>query len=195
MRTKMNKNILVIAGPTCSGESVITQEIIKLHKNFVRLITATTRKPRLNEKDGIDYFFIAEEEFLENIKNGNILEYTYIENRNEYYGGYKIELEKKLKLGYKIIINPDIVGAKYYKKNYNATTIFIKVRSIDVIEKRLKNRNLDISNKELNIRIENAKDEIKNQESFYDYVVLNEQGKLKEAVLEIERILKKEKYI
>ncbi|MDD3284173.1 MAG: guanylate kinase [Patescibacteria group bacterium] len=191
----MNKNILVIAGPTCSGESVITQEIIKRHRNFVRLITATTRKPRLNEKNGVDYFFLTKEEFLENIKNGDILEYTYIKNRDEYYGGYKIELEKKLKLGYKIIINPDIVGAKYYKKNYNATTIFIKVRSIDVIEKRLKNRNLDISDKELNIRLENAKEEIESQESFYDYAVLNEQGKLKEAVLEIERILKKEKYL
>ena len=105
--------ILVIAGPTGCGESTITKEIIKQFPRFKRLVTATTRMPRLNEKNEIDYYFFSKQEFQNEIKKGNILEYTYIENRDTYYGTYKKDLENKLNNGFSIIINPDIVGAKF----------------------------------------------------------------------------------
>jgi len=77
---------LVIAGPTGSGESTITRELINRYPIFVRLVTATTRPPRLNEKDGEDYYFFSEEEFKKEVTKGNIIEHTFVTGRAVYYG-------------------------------------------------------------------------------------------------------------
>ena len=129
--SKLLKRVLVIGGPTGSGETTITNEIIKRYPVFTRLVTATSRKPRNNEQTKIDYYFFSKEDFEKNIKSGDIIEYTYIENRDSYYGTYKPDLDDKLEKGFNVIVNVDIVGAKYYKKNYNATTIFIKPSSLE----------------------------------------------------------------
>lgn len=188
------KRILVIAGPTGVGESTITNEIIKRYPIFKRLITATTRKPRLAEKQGRDYYFFTNKQFGEEIKNGNILEYQNTRNKNVYYGTYKPELNKKLKAGFNIITNPDIVGAKYFKENYNATTIFIVPESIQALRQRHIERNPDIPKEELKRRLDYAKYEMRKESSFYDYIVINKQGKLAEAVKNVVKIIKKEKY-
>ena len=190
----IKKRILVIAGPTGVGESSITNKIIKKYPVFTRLVTATTRPPRLKEKNKVDYYFFTKKQFKDEIAKKNILEYTYIESRDVYYGTYKKDLNKKLKTGLSIIVNPDIVGAKYFKKNYNATTIFIMPESIDDLRKRQLARNPDITNTELNKRLKYAEYEIKNESYFYDYKVINREGELGKAVLEVENIIRKEKY-
>jgi guanylate kinase len=184
-------NIFIISGPTGCGESTITNEIIKRFPNFTRLVTATSRSPRLNEKNGVDYFFFSKEDFENEIKKGNIIENTYIANRGTYYGSYKIDLENKLANGFNIIVNPDIVGAKFYKENYGAVTIFIKPDSLENLKKRLMKREPNISQDELQKRLTNAESEIKEEESFYEYTVINEEGKLEEAVKEVAEIIKK----
>jgi guanylate kinase len=188
------KKVLVIGGPTGSGETTITNEIIKQFPVFTRLVTATSRKPRNGEKDKVDYYFFSKEEFEKNIANGDIIEHTYIENRDNYYGTYKPDLDEKIAKGFNVIVNVDIVGAKYYKENYNAATIFIKPESIEELRERLANRDKNIDPEELNKRIENAENEIKNEMDFYDYVVVNANGKLEEAVEKTFDILKKENY-
>jgi guanylate kinase len=190
----MKNKILVVSGPTGSGESTITKEIIKRYPIFQRLVTSTTRKPRGNEQDRVDYYFFTEEEFKKQRKQGNIIEYTFIENRGVYYGTYRLDLEKKIKQGH-VIVNVDHVGLKYYQKNYKAISIFINVQSLEVIKDRLKKRNPEMTEEELNQRLKNAQDEIDREEKFYDYVVINKQDKLEEALREIEEILKKENYI
>jgi guanylate kinase len=105
----LKSNIFIISGPTGTGESTITNEIIQRFPNFTRLVTATSRPPRLREKNGIDYYFFSKQEFENEIKKGNILEHTYVANRDTYYGTYKIDLENKLAKGFNIIVNPDIV--------------------------------------------------------------------------------------
>ena len=191
----MDKNkILVISGPTGSGESTITNEIIKKYPIFQRMVTATSRQPRGNEKDKVDYYFFTKGEFKKQINLGNILEYTYIENRGIYYGTYLSELEKRLARGY-VIVNVDHIGLKFYKKKYGAISIFIKPESLEVIKLRLKKRNPDISEAELKQRLKNAQDEIEREEKFYKYKVFNKQDKLEEAIQEIEGILKKEGYV
>jgi len=190
----MNKRVLVIAGPTGCGESTITNEIIKRFPNFKRLVTATTRAIRAGEKDAISYYFLSKEKFKDEINKGNIIEYTYVENRDSFYGSYRPDLDKKIKAGFNIIVNPDIVGAKYYKENYNATTIFIKPDFIENIKKRILNREREITETELNRRLVNAENEIKNEMFFYDFVVTNGQDELEKAVGEVIEILKKENY-
>jgi guanylate kinase len=184
-------NIFIISGPTGCGESTITNAIIKKLPKFTRLITATTRQPRLNEKNGVDYYFFSKQEFKNEIKKGNILEHTYIKNRDTYYGTYKPDLENNLNNGINVIVNPDIVGTIFFKKNYGATTIFIKPESIESLKKRLIGRDPNISQTELKKRLENAENEIKNEEKFYDVTVINEYGKLSKAVEEVTEIIKK----
>lgn len=189
-----NKKILIIAGPTGVGESSITNEIIKKYPVFNRLVTATTRAPRLKEKDKIDYYFFSEKKFKQEIKKGNILEYTYIKSRDVYYGTYKKDLDKKLNQGFNIIVNTDIVGAKYFKKNYNAATIFIMPESIQDLKKRHLSRDPNIERAELDKRLKYAEQEIKNESYFYDYKIINKQGELGKAVLGVEKIIEKEGY-
>ena len=190
----MKNKILVISGPTGSGESTVTNKIIEKYPIFQRLVTSTTRKPRGNEKDKVDYYFFTEEEFEKQKKQGNILEYTYIENRKVYYGTYLPDLNEKLAKGH-VIVNVDHVGLKFYKDNYRAISIFIKPESLDTIKERLQSRNPEITTEELEQRLKNAQDEIDREEEFYKYKVFNKQDKLEEAIQEIEKILKKEEYI
>lgn len=194
MKTEDKKRVLIISGPTGVGESTITKEIIKRHPIFKRLVTATSRKPRLQEEDEVDYYFFTKEEFEEKIKKGDVLEYTYIKNRDVYYGSYKHDLEEKFKKGYNIIANHDIVGAKFFKKHYNATNIFITPGSINEIKQRILGREPNISREELKKRLKNAQEEIDNESYFYDFIVKNEQNKLEKAVKEVEKIIKKEGY-
>ncbi len=199
MKTKQtnkikNRRVLVIAGPTGSGETTLTLEIIKKYPVFRRLVTATTRKPRGKDKNGVAYYFFSEKKFKNEIKKGNIIEYTYIKNRNVYYGSYKKDLDKKLKAGLNVIVNPDVVGAKYYKKKYNATAIFLMPDSMKNLRSRLIKRQPEISKEELKRRLKNAKNEIKKEKKFYDFIVTNEEGKIRETADKIISILKKEGY-
>jgi guanylate kinase len=188
------KQVLVISGPTGSGESTITKEIIKKYPKFSRLVTATSRAPRNNEKDKIDYYFFSKEVFEDGIENGNIVEFTFIENRGVYYGTYKPDLENKIRKGLNVIVNVDIVGTKYYKENYSATTIFIHPGTIENLRLRLSKRDKNISKTELEKRIKNAEKEIKEEMPHYDYVVINEEGKLEKAIGKVLEILRKEGY-
>ena len=192
---EVSKNrVLIIGGPTGSGESTITKAIISRHPIFQRLVTATSRAPRSFEKDEDDYYFFSKEEFEKQITLGNILEYTYVENRDTYYGTYEPDLNKKLSEGH-LIVNVDYVGVLYYKEHYGATAIFIKPESIENLRARLLKRNPEIKDAELNMRLKNAKDEVENEEKYYDYTIINKDGKLEEAILEAEEIIKKEKFI
>ena len=189
------KRALVIGGPTGVGESTITKHIIKSYpKIFVRLITATTRKPRPNEKHGVDYYFFSEKQFKDEIKKGNILEWQNT-RQGVYYGTYKPELEKQLKKGLSVIINPDIVGAKFFKDNYDATTIFVIPESINSLKQRILKRNPNISPENLKKRLDYAKYEQKNESDFYDYKILNSYGKMNEAINKIIGVLKNEGYL
>lgn len=189
------KSVVVIAGPTGSGETTITKEIIKRFPVRVeRLVTATTRAPRPGETNGVDYYFFTPEEFARYDAQGKILEKTYIPNRDTYYGTYAPDLQDKIRSGKIVVVNPDIVGARYYKEHFQATTIFILPESIDALERRIRERNPELSDLEVAKRRENAAAEIEHEQSFYDYTVTNADGALARAVDEVVAILKKEGY-
>jgi len=185
--------IFIIAGPTGSGESAITNEIISRFSNCTRLVTATTRQPRNQEKNGVDYFFLPKADFLKKIKNGEILEHTYMPSRDIYYGTLKSELGKTMAAGFTIIINPDIVGARYYKKNYQAVSVFIKPESLEDIRSRLLKRQPDMKTKELEKRLQQADEELREAEN-YDYIVENPENQMELAVDKVIEIMQKEGY-
>lgn len=190
------KQILVIGGPTGSGESTVTKAIIERNpQRFVRLVTATTRAPRGDEQNTVDYHFLTKEEFLSALKRGDILEHTYISNRDTYYGTYKPDLEEKIAQGLTVVVNPDIVGARFFRDHYGATTIFIEPGNVLELEGRLVARNPDLPREEIQKRLDNAQKEIDTEGPEYNYRVINANGKLEDAIHEVLAILSKEGYL
>ncbi len=184
--------VIVIAGPTGSGESSITRAILKKLKNTERIITATTRKPRPHEKDGTDYFFLSPKKFTQMIKQGKFLEYIKIPNRGIYYGTIKEKIEKKLSTGTNLIGNFEKLGIQYFRKAFPGRVlgIFIKPKDIEVIKQRLIKRDPTISPLEIKQRLVNARREMK-EEKYYDYAVLNLDKKMGLAVKEVLNITRK----
>lgn len=188
------RQVVVIAGPTGSGKDSIIQGILSRFSNCSRLITATTRAKRPGETDGVSYHFLTKEKFLKELENGNIIEYNYRKNLDTYYGTYKPELDKQLAAGKIVLAQVQIIGARLLKKEYGATLIFVKPSSFETLEARIRERDKTLTEAELRERIAIARQEVEEDAKEYDYAILNEQGKLAEAVEDTVEILKKEGY-
>lgn len=182
--------LIIISGPSGVGKKTILEEIYKdVELNIIPSISMTTRKPRFNEVNGKDYFFVTEEEFRDGIKKNKFLEYTkYNEN---YYGTPKDFIDKEQNNGKNILLEIETFGVqKINKQNIDTLKIFIMPPSIDELKKRLLKRqteNLETINK----RIEEAKREIKLLH-LYDYNIVND--KLQDAIKDLKKILKNEIY-
>lgn len=188
------KQVVVIAGPTGSGKDSIIAELVRRYSNCVRLITSTTRAPRPGEQNGVDYHFFSKERFLEELRNGNIIEYNYRPSLDTYYGTYIPELEKQLEAGKTVLAQVQIVGARYLKEHYAATTIFVNASSLQLLVERIQERDRTLSPEETEARLNIALQEVKEDAPQYDYQVVNEQGRLLETVDSVVEILEKEGY-
>jgi len=189
-----DKQVVVIAGPSGSGKNAIIGEILKTHSNCTRLVTATTRAMRPGEVDGIDYHFMSQERFDEELASGHIAEHRFVPALGTYYGTYLPDLEKRVKEGQIVFAQVDIEGAKLLKERYNATTIFIMPESLEQFRGRLRARNPEWSHKEFEARMKITENEVRVHAPQYDYRVVNADGKLQETALEIVDIMRKEGY-
>jgi len=157
------------------------------------MVTANTRAPRPGEVDGVNYHFMTNEQFKDEMEKGNILEHYYREKTDTYYGTFKPDLEKRIASGRVVLAQITIVGAKYLKEHYNATTFFIMPSSLEDLERRIRAR-APMSDAEWHERMEFTRREIETEASWYDYRIPNEDGKLDETVETIVEILRKEGY-
>ena len=98
-------------------------------------------------------------------------------------------MKDKLARGYSVIVNTDIIGTRYYKEHYNAITIFLDPGDLSSIAGRLKNRNPEITEEEIQARLQNAEREIACEMPFYEHVVKNEDGQLEQAVRSAEALV------
>ena len=140
MSEKNEGIIVILSSPSGAGKTTLVNEISK-KKNFKISISHTTRKPRLNEINGKDYFFISENEFKDLINKDKFLEYAKV--FNHYYGSSKDAVLEKLRNGENVIFDIDWQGTqqiKSQKLNYKILTIFILPPSRDELYKRLLNR-------------------------------------------------------
>lgn len=188
------KQVAVIAGPSGSGKNAVIDELIKRCPRCERLVTATTRAPRVGEVNGVDYHFLKRDEFDRALANGDILEHRYVNSLDTHYGVYKPDLDSRLALGEIVLAHLDIVGARYLKEHYNATTIFIMPDDFTLLEERVRGRNNDMSEDEIQKRMQIAHIEVEEHAPEYDYRVVNENGKLDATVAQVVEILKKEGY-
>lgn len=177
--------LIVISGPSGVGKSTIVKKIMEKINPWYS-ISMTTRKKRDGEIDGVNYFFVNEEEFKKNIETGNLLEYaTYNGN---YYGTPKNQIDQKLSEGRDVLCEIEVKGAKQIKKLYpESILIFIMPPSIEKLRERLLDRATeDIDTIERRIKI--AKEEMM-QIDFYDYKIVNDNLEL--AINEVLEILTK----
>lgn len=191
----MEKKIIVISGPTGCGEGAITKELIHRYPGDIeRIITATSRSMRSGEQEGIDYHFLGNKGFKDALARGDILEYGYISNRDTYYGTYRPQLERQLATGHILIANTQIVGTKFYKEHYGALAVFIMPGNMEELADRIRNRNPEMSDDELQRRLADAQREVDEEKYAYDHTVFNANGKLHEAVDQVLAIMRKSGY-
>ncbi len=194
MNATTGKQVIVIAGPSGSGKNAVIEEILKRHHNCVRLVTATTRMMRPGEQEGVDYYFMTQEKFDEELASGAIAEHRFVPALGTYYGTYLPDLEKRMKEGKIVFAQVDIEGAKLLKEKYNATTIFIMPESLEQFRGRLRVRNPEWSPKEFEARMKITEQEMRVHSPQYDYRVVNADGRLQDTVGEVMDIMRKEGY-
>lgn len=194
MKKPGERQVVVIAGPSGSGKNAVIDAILRICPNCSRLVTATTRLKRPNEQEGVDYYFLSQERFDEELKAGNIPEHRFVPGLNTYYGTYIPDLDKQIKEGKIVFAQVDIEGAKYLKEKYNAVTIFIMPESIEQFKMRLRARSPEWSKKEFEERMQITEEELKVHSPQYDYRVVNADGTLSKTAEDILAILRKEGY-
>ena len=163
--------LLVISGFSGAGKGTVIKSLINNYDNYALSVSATTRKPRDGEQDGISYFFKTKEEFQNMINKGELLEYaTYVGN---YYGTPKSYVEDKLKEGYNVILEIECVGAFNARKMFpDALLIYIIPPSAEELERRLRGRGTE-DEATINARLAKASKEAEGVEE-YDYIIIND---------------------
>lgn len=173
----MSGRVFVISGPSGSGKTSIVNAVKKRFPEIYYSVSATTREKRKNEKNNKDYIFLSIEEFKENIKKGNFLEYARV--FNDYYGTLRDPVERALKEGKSVLVDVDVKGAMNVKKTYpEAVMIFILPPGMDEIKRRLERRKTE-KKKIIDLRLKVAKKELEFL-PFYNYIILNDD--LKNAI-------------
>ena len=175
--------ILILSGPSGCGKSTLLKEVYKEINDYYFSISTTTRKPRVGEVNGVDYFFVSKEEFEEDIKNGNFLEYALV--HGNYYGTSLKPINKALEENKLVIFDIDVQGHELVRNKLNSivTSVFITTPSLKVLEERLNSRNTD-DKSVIENRIKNAKGEVKYFRD-YDYLIINDN--LEEASKHLEK--------
>lgn len=188
----MNK-LIVISGPSGCGKGSVVKELQNIYekenKKLYLSISCTTRLPRDGEQEGISYYFISEQDFIDKIKDNDFLEYNKY-GTGKYYGTPKSTVLKYLNDGYDIILEIDINGYKQVKNNYpNAIGIFIMPPSMGELENRLRNRHTE-TEESIQKRLKTAEEEIKTND-IYPYIIINENNKQEETASKIYQIINK----
>lgn len=137
---KFNK-IIIITAPSGSGKTSIVKHLMEKYPRLAFSISATTRPPRANEKDGIDYYFIGHKEFEKNIHEKKFLEWEMV-YEGRYYGTLKSEMDRIWSLGKVPVLDIDVHGAIHVMHQYpvNTFAIFIQAPSIEALKNRLQSR-------------------------------------------------------
>ena len=189
IKYKSRGDLIIISGTTCAGKGTVIKKLLSLHNDLLLSISYTSRPKRDYEIDGVDYYFVTEDEFKEKIANNEFLEYAQVQN-NDYYGTPKKEVEAMLASGKDVILEIDVEGAKQIKKLFPETIlIFIMAPSMTEVKNRIISRGTDTKEQIIN-RFRVAYNEI-NEVNKYNYVVVNDN--VDNAVNKIEAILISEK--
>lgn len=181
--------LIVISGPSGVGKDTVIQRMKERKLPFHFVVTATTRRPRLNEVNGVDYFFVSHDEFAEMINQGDLLEYAIV--YNDYKGIPKAQVRQALESGQDVVMRIDVQGAATIREICSdALMIFLTTQDEQEMVRRLMARKTETP-EGLNLRIATARQELKRIVEF-DYVVVNREDQLDDAVDTILAIIQSE---
>jgi len=163
--------ILVISAPSGAGKTTLCKRLLQASSSFISSVSFTTRRPRKNEIEGVDYYFVSQKEFQKMIEKRRFIEWTEVHGR--LYGTSVKLLDQAIKEEKDVLLEVDVTGGAEIKKNYpQAVLIFLLPPSWQELEKRLANRRTEDEEK-LARRIKQAKREIK-YAPHYDYFIVND---------------------
>jgi len=181
--SKGKGRIVIISAPSGAGKGTVIHRLLELCPELVFSVSATTRSPRVGEKEGVSYYFTTRERFVEMIDRDEFLEYA--EYVGEFYGTPKKPIYDCLEGGKNVLLDIEIQGARQViAKEPEAVTIFIVPPSMRELERRLRGRGTD-SEAKLTARLERARIELNEKEN-YNHIVVNEQvSRAAEEILSI----------
>lgn len=168
----MKGQILIISGPSGSGKSTLLNRLLKEESDLYFSISSTTRAPRQGETEGVNYYFISEDEFRKGIDADEFLEWACV--HGNYYGTSLKPVLKALKEGKIAIFDIDVQGFNIAKSKFakNITSVFITTASKNELKSRLQNRGTD-SAETIEKRLINAVGEMEHILE-YDYFLVND---------------------
>ena len=190
MKNETKKGLLIIlSGPSGVGKETVRTRLDKIRKfELTYSISMTTRSPRNQEIDGVNYYFVSEAEFKKNIENDNFLEYAkFVGN---YYGTPRDKVEALRNEGHNVLLEIEINGAKQVMSRVHDEAVisfFLMPPSIDVLEDRIRKRKTE-SDEVIQERLNKGKEEMTMTDD-YDYVILND--KVNRAAKEISDLIER----
>lgn len=171
----MKGKLIIVSAPSGSGKSTIVNWLMQEHPelNLYFSISCTSRAPRGEEKDGVEYFFLTPEAFKEKIENDEFLEYEEV-YENRFYGTLKAQVERQREAGQNVVFDVDVKGGVNIKKHYGkrALSLFIQPPSIEELRRRLEHRGTD-TQEAIEQRLAKAAYELTFAPKF-DHVIVND---------------------
>lgn len=182
---------IVLSGPSGVGKDAVIDAMKKRNRSLHFIVTATTRPMREGEKEGVDYYFLSEQNFKKMVHEDEFLEWAKV--YEHYYGVLRLKVQEALRRGDDAIVRVDVQGAATIKSKVpEAVFIFLAPFSLKELETRLKQRASE-SRESLSLRLAKARYEM-DRLYLFDYMVKNKTGELEKAVGEIEAIITAEKH-
>ena len=179
------KKLIIITGPSGVGKGTVVKELLDRNKDIWLSISATTRNPRVGEKDGLNYYFISEERFKDMIDKKEFLEWAQF--AGNYYGTPLSSVNEKIEKGFIVLLEIEVEGAKQIKEKFpESLSIFLLPPSKEELEKRIRNRGTE-KEEAIDRRLSRANYEIASSDQF-DFVLTNHY--VDETVKEVFKIIK-----
>ena len=184
------KFIVAVTAPSGAGKTTVIGRLLQRGDNYRYSVSATTRPRRGGEEHGRDYFFMDRKEFERGIEAGEFAEWAEV--HGNLYGTLKSQIDQVLAAGHYVLMDVDIQGARSLRQVYS-DGVYIQLipPSMDELRRRLATRGTE-DDAALQKRLDNAVKEIEEMDKF-DYLVVNRQGYIDQAVEEIERIVERER--
>jgi guanylate kinase len=181
-------SVFIISAPSGSGKSTLVHRLLQTVPALTFSVSYTTRPPRLNETNGVDYNFISRPEFETRLARGEFLEHAEV--FGNYYGTNRETFEQAVQQGRDLVLDIDVQGARQLKVAIpEAVSIFVLPPSRDVLEQRLRARSQD-SEEVIQRRLKGAAEEVRNYTQ-YDYVLINRE--IEESSARLQSIVKAER--
>ncbi len=165
---------LIFSAPSGSGKTTVVNHLLKKFPDKLAFsVSATTRKPRPNETNGIEYYFVTADKFEKKLADNQFVEHEMV-YKGLYYGTLKSEVQKVWDMGKCVVFDVDVIGGLNLKSKFGeqALAVFLKPPSIEILMQRLTNRSTEVEHV-LQERIEKAKHEL-TFENKYDIVLVND---------------------